>query len=187
MYPIRKYDLDRLDIGVYSYGELNVRMYENEKSILKIGKFCSISTDVVFVLGGRHPYTTLSTFPFDVFMLGVSSANHKESDRNNNILVEDDVWIGYGATILSGVKICQGAVVGARSVVTKDVPPYSIVVGNPAKVIKKRFDDEIINELLSFVDYSSLSKEKVSEYLDFIMTEDLSANNISFLKEIFKK
>ena len=88
-----------------------------------------------------------------------------EAISKGDIIVENDVWIGYRATILSGVNIGQGAIIAAGSVVTKDVPPYAIVGGVPAKVIKYRFPPEMIGELLK-VDYSQLSEEMVREHID---------------------
>ncbi len=87
-----------------------------------------------------------------------------EAKTKGDIIVDDDVWIGYGATILSGVHIGQGAVVAAGAVVSKDVPPYAIVGGVPAKVIKYRFNQEMIHELLN-VDYSKLTKKMVEEHV----------------------
>ena len=87
-----------------------------------------------------------------------------------DITVDNDVWIGYGATIMSGVHIGQGAIVAAGAVVTKDVPPYAIVGGVPAKVIKYRFEPELIKELLK-IDYSKLTKEKVEKHIDDLYAE----------------
>lgn len=89
----------------------------------------------------------------------------KDAFSKGDIIVDDDVWIGYGATIMSGVHIGQGAVVAAGAVVTKDVPPYAIVGGVPAKVIKYRFEPEMIEELLK-VDYSKLTKEDIEKHID---------------------
>ena len=86
------------------------------------------------------------------------------------IIVDDDVWIGYGATIMSGVHIGQGAVVAAGAVVTKDVPPYAIVGGVPAKVIKYRIEPEMIEELLK-IDYGKLTKEDIAKHIDDLYTE----------------
>ena len=88
-----------------------------------------------------------------------------EAISKGDIIIDDDVWIGYGATILSGVHISQGAVVAACAVVTKDVPPYAIVGGVPAKVIKYRFEPEMIEELMK-VDYSKLTKEQIEQHID---------------------
>ncbi|WP_276324862.1 hypothetical protein [Treponema putidum] len=87
--------------------------------------------------------------------------------------------------MLPGITIGQGAIVGACAVVTKDVPPYSIVAGNPARIVKYRFNENIIKELLSFADYSKLTEEKVMKYMDFLLTEPLTEENIDKFREIF--
>ena len=95
---------------------------------------------------------------------------NSEAMSKGDITVDNDVWIGYGATIMSGVHIGQGAIVAAGAVVTKDVLPYAIVGGVPAKVIKYRFEPELIKELLK-IDYSKLTKEKVEKHIDDLYAE----------------
>ena len=95
------------------------------------------------------------------------------------------MWIGHKAFILPGVVIGQGAIVAACAVVTKNVPPYAIVAGNPARIVKYRFNENIIKELLSFADYSKLTEKKVMKYMDFLLTESLTEENIDKFKEIF--
>lgn len=112
----------------------------DKKQKIIIGKYCSIAKDVVF-LGLSHIYNHLSTYACSPF------SEDKQLYRKGDTIIGNDVWIGYGAVIMSGVKIGDGAVVGVRSVVTTDVPDYSIVAGNPAKVIKFRYTDEQINSL----------------------------------------
>ncbi|XZG71928.1 rhamnan synthesis F family protein [Chitinibacteraceae bacterium HSL-7] len=138
---------------------------------LSIGHFVSIAEDVRFVLGGEHDYDVLSTFPFRAKYLGIEEAKTK-----GPIIVEDDVWIGYGSTILSGVTIGQGAVVAAGSVVTKNVPPYSVVGGNPAKVIKYRFEPEVIAKLLKF-DYSRLRNDRIPQLVG-ALCEKITPDNV---------
>lgn len=92
---------------------------------------------------------------------------------NHSIIIEDDVWIGYDALIMSGVTIGKGSVIGARAIVTKDVPPYSIYVGN--KVIKKRFSEDIINKL-STIDFSKVEHTSVDTYMNYCQTEITSSN-----------
>ena len=113
------------------------------------------------MLSSDHAAGNISTFPFRV-KYGFSDY---EALSKGDIVVDDDVWIGYGATILSGVHIGQGAIVAAGAVVAKDVPPYAVVGGVPAKVIKYRFGPEIIGELLK-VDYSQLSDDMVRKHID---------------------
>lgn len=146
-------NIDSIQVGNYTYGYLYV-FSTNDISRLIIGNYVSIATDVKFLLSGDHPYECLSTFPIFAKVFGESQ---DESVSKGDIIVGDDVWIGQNAIILSGVKIGQGAIVAAGSVVTKDVPPYAIVGGSPAKIIKYRFDADMIDRLVK-VDYSKISK-----------------------------
>lgn len=186
------YDLNHLDLSKYSYGKINLAYISC--GLLKVGKCCSIADDVVFMLGGYHNYKTVSTYSFHVFFSpklkrkpNHYAENIEEWIPKESITLCDDVWIGYKATILPGVKINQGAVVGACAVVTKDVPPYAIVAGNPARIIKYRFSEDIIEQLLEFADYSKLTEEKVEKYCDFLMTEELNNENIHKFREIFEE
>lgn len=158
---VSEFDYECIDIGNYSYGAIQVLNY-NKTEKLKIGSFCSIGPGVVFVLNADHRLDTISTFPFKVKCL---KCEEFEAVSKGNIIVDDDVWIGQNAIILSGVHIGQGAVIAAGAVVTKDVLPYAIVGGNPAKVIKYRFSSELINELLK-VDYGKLTKELVEAHIN---------------------
>lgn len=153
-------------VGNYTYGNLYVHISNTERQ-LTLGNYCSIAENVCFVLNSDHPLHSISTFPFKTKVLGLSN---DEAISKGDIIVDDDVWICYGATIMSGVHIGQGAVVAAGAVVTKDVPPYAIVGGVPAKVIKYRFEPQIIEELLK-VDYSKLTKEDIEKHIDDLYTE----------------
>lgn len=119
---------------------------------LIIGKFCSIACGARFLFNSaNHSMTSLSTYPFPIFFeeWGLSIGNVTNAwDNKGDIVIGNDVWIGYEAIILAGVTIGDGAIIGTRAVVTKDVPPYTIVGGVPAKPIRKRFSDEIISSLL---------------------------------------
>lgn len=157
---------DSVFVGKCTYGNLEVLNDVNDVKLI-IGNYCSIAKNVVFILGLDHPVNHISTYPFKVKILRTENF---EAISKGNIVIDDDVWIGYGSTILSGVHIGQGAVVAAGSVVTKDVPPYAIVGGVPAKVIKYRFDTEIIDELLK-VDYSKLTKEMIEKHVDDLYEE----------------
>ena len=127
------FNTNSITIGHYTYGEINILSSKSGQAKLKLGHFCSIAQDVVFILDVEHPTSYLSTFPFKVMLL--QSAPY-EATSKGDIIIQDDVWIGYGSTILSGVKIGQGAVIAAGSVVTHNVSPYAIVAGVPARVIK---------------------------------------------------
>ena len=150
-----------VEVGKYTYGALQVLNY-NENVKLKIGNFCSIGGNVLFLLSAEHKIDSISTYPFKVRCLHETD---NEAISKGDIIVDDDVWIGQNAIILSGVHIGQGAVIAAGAVVTKNVPPYAIVGGNPAQIIKYRFSEDIVAELLK-VDYSKLTKEMVSDHIN---------------------
>ena len=152
-------------VGNGTYGDLYVHI-SNYNNHLKIGNYCSIAENVCFVLSSDHPLNRVSTFPFKTTILRIPNDGLSKGD----IIVDDDVWIGYGATIMSGVHIGQGAVVAAGAVVTKDVPPYAIVGGVPAKVIKYRSEPEMIKELLK-IDYGKLRKEDIKKHIDDLYME----------------
>lgn len=120
---------------------------------LKIGRYCSIACGSKFLFtSGNHALASLSTYTFPIFYeeWGLDAKDICGAwDNKGDIIVGNDVWIGFEAVILSGVTIGDGAIIGARAVVTKDVPPYTIVGGVPAKTIRKRFDDRTIEKLLS--------------------------------------
>lgn len=157
---------ESVHVGRYSYGEISaIRLDDHSK--LYIGNFCSIAPNVCFLMGAEHNIVNISTFPFRVKVL---RDRNSEADSKGNIIIDDDVWIGYGVTIMSGVHIGQGAVIAAGAVVTNDIPPYAIVGGVPAKIIKYRFSSEIINELLK-IDYSKLTDEMIRSHINELYTE----------------
>lgn len=154
------FSIDNVFVGRYTYGKLNVHVYTNDQSRLYIGDYCSIANGVIFILHDDHPVSYFSTFPFRNKVLG----NRKiESISKGDIVVGDDVWIGTNAIILSGVSIGQGAIIAAGAVVTGNIPAYAIVGGVPAKVIKYRFSEEIIKELLN-IDFAAIDKDFVSKH-----------------------
>ena len=169
-YLIKDFNFLPVTVGNHTYGPLDVSTFGNSDESLHIGNFVSIAEEVKFILGGNHSFSGFSSFPFLVKFF----ENTTEAWTKGPIIIKDDVWIGYGATILSGVTIGQGAVIAAKSVVTKDVPPYAIVAGNPSKIIKYRFNQIIINKLL-LINFSNLTKEKInvlSEYLYLELNEE---------------
>lgn len=133
------------EIGPGTYGAPKVFDFDGKTS-LHIGRYCSIAPEVRIFLGGEHHVDWVTTYPF--------SAIEREARQypghphtKGPVTIENDVWIGYGAIILSGVKIGNGAVIGAGSVVSKNVPAYTIFAGNPARMVRKRFSDEVIERL----------------------------------------
>lgn len=149
----------QISVGINTYGDLNVNS-SNYNSRLIIGNYCSIASEVSFLLNSEHPINNISTYPFKVKIMGADC----ESLSKGDIIVDDDVWIGHRAIIMSGVHIGQGAVIGAGAVVTRDVPPYAVVAGVPAKIIKMRFKEEIVSCLLD-VDFSKLSDTLIKSHI----------------------
>lgn len=159
------FDPEHVHVGNYSYGRLFVVSYVEDNK-LYLGNFCSVADEVRFLLQTDHEMKYFSTYPYKTKIL---NDNNGEAISKGDIVIDDDVWIGYRATILSGVHIGQGAVVAAGAVVTKDVPPYAIVGGVPAKVIKYRFSPEIIQQLMK-LDYSKLTEDMIRERIDDLYT-----------------
>lgn len=150
--------------------------YPINKDRLIIGKFCSIACGAKFLFNSaNHKMASLSTYTFPLFFeeWGLEKENVAQAwDQKGDIIIGNDVWIGYEAVILSGVTIGDGAVIGCRAVVTKDVPPYTIVGGVPAKPIRKRFDEEIIKELQK-IKWWDWPEEKIAGKIPAIQAGDL--------------
>ncbi len=144
---------------------------------LVIGKFSALARGVRFIMNGaNHKVSGFSTYPFQIFGTGWEAVMPTPGDLpyKGDTVVGNDVWVGYDALVMPGVKIGDGAIVAARSVVTKDVPPYSVVGGNPASVVKQRFSDEVVGELLT-ISWWDWPVEKVTKNLPAIVGADLDA------------
>ena len=145
---------------------------------LKIGKFCSIACGAKFLFtSGNHSMQSLSTYTFPIFYeeWGLDGKAIRSAwDNKGDIVLGNDVWIGYEAVILSGVTIGDGAIVGARAVVTKDVPPYTIVAGVPVRPIRKRFDEETIAKLQA-LRWWDWDEEKIKRCIPAIQSGDIDA------------
>lgn len=142
---------------------------------LIIGKFCSIACGAKFLFNGaNHTLKSLSTYPFPIFYEEWSHGiwADKSWDNKGDIKIGNDVWIGYDAIIMAGVTIGDGAIIATRAVVTKDVPPYTIVGGVPDKIIRKRFSDEVIEELLK-QKWWDLPNEEILKKIKYIQTGDI--------------
>lgn len=164
------FDIEKVQVGQKTYGRIHAVDFGNGKEKLVIGSYCSIAENVTFLLGGEHDYKNIMTYPLKVKLM----QEKNESITKGVIVVEDDVWIGYGATILSGVKIGQGAVIGAGSIVSKDIPPYAIYAGG--KIVKYRFSEKIIKQLLK-IDYSKLEEKTILDNLNDFYTEITEEND----------
>lgn len=156
--------------------EKNVRYhFDFNGDELRIGKFCAIASGVEFIMnGGNHLIDAVSSFPFSIFGDGWEHAMEGRGfPQRGDITVGNDVWLGYRSVIMPGVSIGDGAIVGAYSVVTKDVPPYSIVAGNPAKEIRKRFSEAEIARLLE-LKWWDWPIEKITANVHLLTGNDLS-------------
>lgn len=149
------FDPNKVQVGNDSYGTLHVLSWRSANELLKIASHCSIGPNVRFFLGGNHDYSKFSTYAFRFYYKG---EKHPGISKGT-IEIESGVWIGHSAVIMSGITIGEGAIVGAYSVVASDVPPYSIVVGNPAKVVKYRFPKEQVEALTKLNVYEHVNKQ----------------------------
>ena len=197
-FPIKNYDRlcflknivknPNIIVGDYTYYDDFESVENFEKNVkylfdftgdkLIIGKFCMIASDVTFIMnGGNHLSDTISAFPFAVFGDDWSNAMEgKEYPIKGDTIIGNDVWVGCGTTIMPGVTIGDGAIIATKSVVTRDVEPYTIVGGNPAKEIRKRFSEEEIKELLE-IQWWNWSIEKITENV-----HNLTGNKIEEIK-----
>ena len=170
-------DLSKVVVGKKTYGEIHVTDFSPADTKLYIGSYCSIAPNVRFLLGGEHQLYSISTYPFKVLTFGES----REAGSKGDIVVKDDVWIGDGAIICSGVNIGQGAVIAAGAVITKDVEPYAIVGGNPAKLIKYRFSKELIDELKNMNITDLFDKVNPTDFN--LIYKELDINTLKVIKE----
>ena len=171
-------------IGDYTYYDDFENVENFEKNVkylfdfigdkLIIGKFCMIASDVKFIMNGANHLTdTITTYPFAIFGNGWGNAmDDKIYPQKGDINIGNDVWIGYNATIMAGVTIGDGAVIATNSTVVKDVEPYSIVGGNPAREIKKRFSEEKIAKLLE-LQWWNWDIEKITENIQNLTGNDI--------------
>lgn len=158
-------------IGPHSYGDPAVYDYGNSE--LSIGDYCSISTDVTIFLGGEHRTDWVTTYPFSILWpAGESIVGHPAS--KGHVTIGNDVWIGFGAIILSGVTIGDGAVIGAGSVVTSDIPAYAIAAGNPCTVIRMRFSSDQV-EALRHLSWWTWSEERIASALPLLLSGDIQS------------
>jgi acetyltransferase-like isoleucine patch superfamily enzyme len=159
-------------IGRGSYGGLEVYTW-GEGATLQVGAFCSFAQGVKIFIGGEHRTDWVTTYPFNVLWeAGRTITGHPKT--KGDVIIGNDVWIGTEAFVLSGNTIGDGAVIGARAVVTKDVEPYAVVAGNPARMVKKRFDEETIERLLR-IQWWNWEDEKIGRALPLLLSQNIRA------------
>ncbi len=156
------------EIGRGSYGGLSVLEF-GEGTILRVGAFCSFAAGVQVFLGGEHRTDWVSTYPFSALDRRFRDLKGHPRSRGD-VVIGNDVWIGREAMIMSGVKIGDGAIVGARAVVAKDVPPYTIVAGNPATIRRERFPPHTVRRLLE-ASWWDWPIEKIDELVPLLMSD----------------
>ena len=162
-----------MEVGQYTYGAENISVMSwDENSTIKIGKFCSIASNVQIFTGGNHNSNWISTYPFGHVNQEVFGNNKQAGhpSSNGDVIIGNDVWVGFGVTIMSGVRIGDGAIIAANSHVVKNISDYELWGGNPARLIKKRFSDEVI-ELLLAVKWWNYPVSKVNQIKDILCSE----------------
>lgn len=158
-----------ITVGAYSYVVDYAYWLPTPRTHIMIGNYCSLSRQLSFNVGRNHNFKNVTTYPLYILENSFKPSQENLYKNPHQIIIGHDVWIGHGATIMGGVKIGNGAVIGANAVVAKDIPPYAIVVGNPARVIKYRFDAATIKKFLA-VKWWNWSPEKIADNLP-LMTD----------------
>jgi len=172
----------RLRVGKYSYGQPRVLLW-TEQDAVEIGAFCSIADGVTIYGGGEHNTDWATTYPLRIaFHEPLAWKDGHPRPTHQPTRVGSDVWVGYGASILSGVTVGDGAVIGAHAVVATDVPPYAIVAGNPARLVRFRFPAEQIAALLE-IRWWDWPIEKIRPYIPLLSTA-LVGNFIAAVKRV---
>ena len=174
LFPKKKKTLQerypQYEIGKWTYGSPKIRSW-GEGAALRIGAFCSIADGVKIYLGGEHRTDWVTTFPFSILWeSGHALEGHPKT--KGDVLIGNDVWLGAESVILSGVTIGDGAAIGARAVVKGNIPAYALVAGNPARIVKKRFDDETISRLLK-IKWWQWKDAKIDKALPMLLNDDI--------------
>jgi acetyltransferase-like isoleucine patch superfamily enzyme len=159
-------------IGKFTYGYKGspIIEWENKEAVLEIGSFCSIARGVNIYLGGNHHTEWVTTSPLNQLYNIRKDIN--AASTKGNVIIGNDVWIGADVTILSGVTIGDGVVIGTKSIISKSIPPYSVAVGNPAQVVKKRFSDDSISKLLK-IKWWDWPDEKIRENISLLLSPNV--------------
>lgn len=172
----------RVTVGRFTYGNPQLMLWADNERI-EIGSFCSIAQDVTIFAGGEHNLSWVTTYPLRIAFGPPLAEQDGHPRTKGKTTIGNDVWIGYGATILSGVTIGDGAVIGASTVVVKDVHPYAIVAGNPARLVRYRFDEVTITKLLEIA-WWNWPLEKIEANISLLCGENVGdfVNQVSATK-----
>jgi acetyltransferase-like isoleucine patch superfamily enzyme len=166
---------DVITMGRWSYFDAPPAVHRypgGPDEVITVGAFCSIAKDVAFVLSGNHDSRRVTTSPVRKLLLGESNETSGEISGRGGIIIGNDVWIGRGAMILSGARVADGAVIGARAVVAGQVDAYAVVAGNPAREIRKRFDADTVGRLLASA-WWDLSDDILKDAVDLLASRDI--------------
>ncbi len=162
-----------LEIGDHSYGCPDIVTHRGDTARVRVGDFCSLAADIEILVGGNHRVDWVSTYPFRAMFRLEGAFEDGHPATKGDVVIGNDVWIGRGAKILSGVTVGDGAAIAGYSLVVKDVPPYTIVGGNPAKVIRRRFPDDQIDALLRIA-WWTWSLDKIIEEVPALQSGDIA-------------
>lgn len=163
----------RISVGRYTYGTPQFKVW-SEGEVIRIGAFCSIADDVLVFGGGEHRLDWVTTYPLRIALNSPGAGRDGHPHTKGPTIIGNDVWIGHGAMIVSGVTVGDGACIGAGAVVTRDVPPYAVVAGNPARVVRRRFDEESIARLQE-IQWWHWPIEKIRSFESLLCAPDIGA------------
>ena len=173
-------DVSNIEVGEYTYFDGQnfqkhvTHHYDFIGDKLIIGKFCQIGRGVEFIMNGaNHQINSVSTYPFYIFNGWKQDPTNKEDlPYKGDTIIGNDVWIGQNVTFLPGVRVGDGCIIGANSVVASNIPPYSVAVGNPARIVRKRFDDEMI-ELLEKLEWWNKTPNQIQKIMPLLSNSDI--------------
>jgi len=179
----RMFPIDMVCVGKMSYGMLNVQSnFKNLEKKLIIGNYVSLASDTTFMLDVNHQSRTITSYPLKSKLIAPTPL---DAISKGSIIIEDEVWIGSNAIIFSGLTIGKGAIVGTGSIVTKNVPPYAIVGGNPARIIRYKFSEEII-EILKSINLVDFPKEWIIKNIEVFYKEIETIDDAIKIKELIE-